>query len=113
MKNDINTPSEHTKLTAQPSPITPSLVPMVFPIGIALLILLLTGLSFLFMPNLTWVFALKVLFVYLAGIPSVFLVGSMILNKVSADLAIQKRNALTLGLLFSCVFILWKMGAYS
>nr|WP_241879199.1 hypothetical protein [Psychrobacter sp. PraFG1]UNK05925.1 hypothetical protein MN210_04055 [Psychrobacter sp. PraFG1] len=45
-------------------------------------------------------------------IPLGFWVGSLIMNKVKG-MHIQRRNALTLGWLISCVTLLWLMGTYS
>lgn len=46
-------------------------------------------------------------------IPAFFVIGSKILNQYSGKPPIQTRNALTLGLLFTCVAMLWMMSAYS
>lgn len=46
------------------------------------------------------------------GIPALFWVGALGLNWV-AGTQVQRRNALGLGWLVSCVFMLWLMGVYS
>lgn len=41
------------------------------------------------------------------------MLGAKILNKYSGKPPIQSRNALTLGLLFTCVAMLWLMAGNS
>lgn len=47
------------------------------------------------------------------AVPAFFVVGSKVLDKFSGKPPIHWRNALTLGLLFSCVSMLWLMAGYS
>lgn len=96
-----------------------SLVPKGLTIGLAIfaVILGLAGFGFRLalgetfadvLPNLIMTAAIFWVFV-----PSFFIIGSKILNKFSGKPPIQTRNALTLGLLFTCVAMLWLMSAYS
>lgn len=97
----------------------PSLVPKGVTIGLAVfaVILGLAGFGFRLalgekfadiLPNLIVTTAIFWLFV-----PAFFVVGSKVLNKFSGKPPIQTRNALTLGLLFTCVAMLWLMSVYS
>ena len=49
---------------------------------------------------------------FVIGIPVLFWLGALIMNKIKG-MHIQRRNALTLGWLISCVTMLWLMGTYS
>lgn len=49
---------------------------------------------------------------FVLGIPLLFWLGSKVMNKVKG-MNIEARNAITLGLLTSCVSLLWLMGTYS
>lgn len=51
--------------------------------------------------------------IFWVGVPVFFVVGSMVLNRFSNKPPIHWKNAVTLGLLFSCVSMLWLMSAYS
>lgn len=50
---------------------------------------------------------------FLVAVPLGFVVGARVLNRFSGKPAIYDRNALTLGLLFTCVAMLWVMSVYS
>lgn len=50
---------------------------------------------------------------FLVALPLGFVLGARAMNRYSANSPIQDRNALTLGLLFTCVTMLWLMGSYS
>lgn len=47
--------------------------------------------------------------IHLLGIPIAFVLGSWAMNRFN-HANIQRRNAVTLGFLISCVFLLWRMG---
>ena len=98
---------------------SPSLVPKGLTIGLAIFAVLLglAGFGFRLMfgdsfssilPSLVSTIA-----IFWLGIPLAFVMGSKVLNRYSGRAPIQNRNALTLGLLFSCVAMLWMMAAYS
>lgn len=96
-----------------------SLVPHSLTIGLAIfaVILCLAGFVFrlLFGESFSDILPTLIInmLVFWLGIPAFFWLGSKILNKFSNNLPIQTRNAITLGLLFSCVSMLWFMSAYS
>lgn len=50
---------------------------------------------------------------FLVAVPLGFVVGARAMNRFSGNAPIQDRNALTLGLLFTCVAMLWVMSVYS
>ena len=60
------------------------------------------------LPNL-----LMTIGIFWVVIPSLFVLGAKVLNKYSGKPPIHACNALTLGLLFTCVAMLWLMSAYS
>ncbi|PNK60174.1 hypothetical protein [Psychrobacter sp. FDAARGOS_221] len=99
-------------------PNTPSLIPKSVTIGLAsfALVLSLAGYVFRLLAGdpladvIRHAAVLVPLFVVV--IPAGFWLGSVIMNKVKG-MHIQRRNALTLGWLISCVTMLWFMGAYS
>ena len=98
---------------------TPSLVPKGLTIGLGIfaIVLGLAGFGFrlMFGENFSQIMPSLILTVaiFWVGIPLSFVLGSKILNRFSGRPPIQNRNALTLGLLFSCVAMLWMMAAYS
>lgn len=49
---------------------------------------------------------------FVLGIPLLFWLGSLLMNKVTGS-KVQRRNALTLGWLTACVAMLWLMGTNS
>lgn len=51
--------------------------------------------------------------IFWLAVPAFFVIGSKVLDKFSGKPPIHWRNALTLGLLFSCVSMLWLMAGYS
>lgn len=97
----------------------PSLVPKGLTIGLAVfaLILGLAGFGFRLYMGETLSAILPSLLVtglvFWVLIPAFFMLGSLLLNRFSGKPPIQTRNALTLGLLFSCVAMLWMMSVYS
>lgn len=99
--------------------LNPNLVPKGLTIGLAIfaMILGLAGFGFRLavgeklvdiLPNL-----LVTVGIFWVFVPSFFVLGSKVLNKYSGKPPIQTRNAMTLGLLFTCVAMLWLMSAYS
>ena len=96
----------------------PSLVPKNFTVGLAVfsLVLSLAGYVFRLMVGdplkEVLLHAAVLVPVFVIVIPVGFWVGARIMNKVKG-MHIQRRNALTLGWLTSCVTILWLMGTYS
>lgn len=50
---------------------------------------------------------------FLVAVPLGFVVGARAMNRFSEKTPIHDRNALTLGLLFTCVAMLWVMSVYS
>lgn len=109
----LSHPKSQTNLTD-----SPSLVPKRVTIGLALfsLILSLSGYGFRLAvgEELTAVLKHAAMLVpaFVIGVPLLFWLGSLIMNKVTGS-NIQRRNALTLGWLFSSVAMLWLMGTYS
>lgn len=96
-----------------------SLVPIGLTIGLAVfaVILCLAGFGFRLMlgeslHDILPTLVINIL-IFWFGIPLFFMIGSKIINRFSGKPPIQNRNALTLGLLFSCVAMLWLMSAYS
>lgn len=112
----VNT--DHATLSPTNLTDTPSLVPKRVTIGLALfsLILSLSGYGFRLAvgEELTAVLKHAAMLVpaFVIGVPLLFWLGSLIMNKVTGS-NIQRRNALTLGWLFSSVAMLWLMGTYS
>ena len=96
----------------------PSLVPKGITIGLAIfaLILSLAGYGFRLLaghePAEVLLHAAVLVPVFVLGIPLLFWLGSRVLNKVKG-MHIETRNAISLGLLTSCVSLLWIMGTYS
>ncbi|MFW2177179.1 MULTISPECIES: hypothetical protein [unclassified Moraxella] len=101
------------------TPSSPSLVPMGLTIGLGIfaLVLGLAGFGFRLYMGDTLAMILPTLMVtgliFWVLLPAFFVLGSMVLNRFSGKPPIQSRNALTLGLLFSCVAMLWLMSMYS
>lgn len=97
---------------------TPSLVPMGLTIGLGVFAFLLSiagyGFRLLAGEDLGSVarHALVVVSFFVIVLPSLFVIGAKILNKVSGT-TVQTQNAITLGFLISCVAVLSIMGVYS
>lgn len=104
--------------TADAAPTNPSLVPKGFTIGLALFSLLLSvsgyGFRLAIGEEVSAVLKHAAVLVpaFVIGIPVLFWLGSLVMNKVTGS-HIQRRNAMTLGWLCSCVGMLWLMGTYS
>lgn len=98
---------------------TPSLVPKGLTIGLAIFAVLLGlagfGFRLLFGDSLSQILPslISTIGIFWIGFPLGFVLGSKILNRYSGRPPVQARNALTLGLLSSCVTMLWLMAAYS
>ena len=95
-----------------------SLVPKGVTIGLAIFAIVLTLAGFVFrlalgetlsaiLPNV-----LITTLVFWVGIPLFFVAGAKIVNRFTHRPPIQTRNALTLGLLSTCVTMLWLMSMY-
>lgn len=120
MKNNkpINDATDSSKANNGTFEAKPSLVPKGFTIGLALfsLVLSLAGYVFQFIAGVSTADILRhaamLVPIFVVGIPFGFWAGALIMNKVKG-MNIQKRNALTLGWLTSCVTMLWLMGGYS
>lgn len=52
---------------------------------------------------------IKVVLIFWLGIPLFFVIGAKVMNRFSGKPPIQSHNAVTLGLLFTCVAMLWMM----
>lgn len=95
-----------------------SLVPKGISIGLAIftLILVLAGYGFRLALGEDWrdvlPQALILVPLFVVGVPALFWLGALIMNKLSGA-NIQRRNAFTLGWLIASVTILWLMGTYS
>lgn len=108
--------SENNDLINQP----PSIVPKGLTLGLAIFAFLLGIAGFVveivlfgrtfaeILPNF-----IRVIAIFWLLIPCGFMLGAKILNKYSGKPPIQSRNALTLGLLFTCVAMLWLMAGNS
>lgn len=95
---------------------SPSIVPKGLTIGLAIFAFILSIAGFVvkltlfgetfqqILPSLV-----RVIAIFWLLIPCGFMLGARIINKYSNKPAIQPRNALTLGLLISCVAMLWFM----
>ena len=98
---------------------SPSVVPKGLTIGLAIFAVLLGlagfGFRLMFGDSLSSMLPslVSTIAIFWLGIPLAFVVGSQVLNRYSGRAPIQNRNALTLGLLFSCVAMLWMMAVYS
>ena len=96
-----------------------SLVPKGLTIGLAIFAVILGLAGFVFRLAFGETFSqvlpslLLTVSIFWVGIPLFFVVGSKVLNRYSGKAPIQVRNALTLGLLFTCVAMLWFMSVYS
>ena len=96
----------------------PSLVPKGFTIGLAIFSIILSVAGYVFRyiygDPLTDILRHAAVLVpaFVIGIPVLFWLGALIMNKIKG-MHIQRRNALTLGWLISCVTMLWLMGTYS
>lgn len=97
---------------------SPGLVPKGFTIGLAIFSLILSVSGYVFRAlvgdPIGEILRHAALLVptFVLVIPLGFWVGALIMNKVKG-MHIQRRNALTLGWLISCVTLLWLMGTYS
>ena len=95
-----------------------SLVPKGITIGLAMfaLILSLAGYGFRLMvgddAGEVLRHAVVIVPAFMIGIPFLFWIGSLILNKVKG-MNIATWNAISLGYLTSCISMLWLMGTYS
>ncbi len=93
-----------------------SLVPMGITIGLAVFAFIL-GIAgflveiFLFHKTVSQIMpsVVRVVAIFWLLIPCGFMLGARIINKYSQKSSILPRNALTLGLLFTCVAMLWLM----
>ncbi|MDO4897043.1 MAG: hypothetical protein Q3971_06745 [Moraxella sp.] len=101
-----------------PNTHSPALVPIGITIGLAIfaLILALAGYGFrLLLGHDVWVVmrhASVIVSFFMIVVPALFVGGAKLMNKFQKT-NIQTRNAITLGLLMSCVAILTIMGRYS
>lgn len=97
---------------------TPSLVPKNITIGLFAFALVLSLAGYVFRLIVgdplkeVLLHAAVLVPVFVIVIPVGFWIGALIMNKIKG-MNIQRRNALTLGWLTSCVTILWLMGTYS
>ena len=95
-----------------------SLVPKGITIGLAMfaLILSLAGYGFRLMvgddTGEVLRHAMVIVPAFMIGVPFLFWIGSLILNKVKG-MDIATWNAISLGYLTSCISMLWLMGTYS
>lgn len=89
-----------------------TLVPAGITVGLAVFAVVLSLGSFIPMPAAERSMALiaVVFAVHVLIIPSGFVLGGWLMRKVNGD-QIAWRNSLSLGLLISCVWMLWKMGS--
>ncbi len=107
-----------TDQNGQSSDTTPSLVPLGITRGLAIfsLILSLAGYVFRLLTGEAWQSVLQhaavIVPAFVIGIPLLFWLGAWMMNRLT-DANIQRRNALSLGWLLSCVTMLWLMGTYS
>ena len=105
---------EHQNQDLQPR----SLVPKSITIGLALfaLILSLAGYGFRLMvgddTGEVLRHAVVIVPAFMIGVPFLFWIGSLILNKLKG-MDIATWNAISLGYLTSCISMLWLMGTYS
>lgn len=114
------TPSESlsSKSEVQAPDVQKSIVPKGITIGLAIfaLILSLAGYGFRLIAGEDFGdvarHAAVLVPAFVLGIPLLFWLGSRVLNKVKG-LNIETRNALSLGWLTACIFMLWLMGSYS
>lgn len=96
-----------------------SVVPIGVTIGLGIfaIILGLAGFGFRLMMGERWVDILPNLLVtvliFWVLVPSFFVLGAKVVNRFSHKPPILMQNALTLGLLFTCVAMLWLMSVYS
>lgn len=106
--NDIDTPSEPDV----------SVVPKAYTIGLAIMAVLLStaGYGFRLALGDPWqeviTHAVVIIPVFIFGFPTAMWLGAKIFTHITGN-AIHHRNAITLGLLLSCVTMLWLMGTYS
>lgn len=97
---------------------TPSLIPIGITIGLAIfaLILALAGYAFRLIAGHDTSEVLRhaavVVSFFMIVVPALFVGGAKLLNRFNHT-NIQTRNAITLGLLMSCVALLTIMGRYS
>lgn len=89
-----------------------SRVPTGITIGLLLFSIVLSLGSFIPLPaqDRPWSLVALVFSVHVLLIPLGFVLGGWLTRKINGD-AIDWRNSLSLGLLISCVWMLWKMGA--
>lgn len=108
--------NESLEINAQKAP--PSLIPLGVTIGLGVfaLLLALAGYGFRLLAGdevgKVVRHAMVVVSFFMIVVPSSFVGGSKLMNKYKGT-TIQTRNALTLGLLTSCVALLTIMGRYS
>lgn len=97
----------------------PSLVPLGVTYGLAVfaVVLALAGYGFRLALGepfaVLWRPMILTLLEFCVLLPVGFMAGAWVMNRLSGRAPIQMRNAMTLGLLFSCVAMLWLMSAYS
>ncbi|WP_227429253.1 hypothetical protein [Psychrobacter sp. I-STPA6b] len=112
-KDITNNPAQQLKTSKKVS-----LVPKGITIGLAIATLCLSSAIYIFRlilgddPNTVIRHALIIVPLFTLGVPLVFWLGALVMNKFKG-MNIQTRNALTLGWLMACVGLLWLMGAYS
>lgn len=94
-----------------PAP-NPTQVPVGITVGLAVFAVVLSLGSFIPMPAAERSIALiaLVFLVHVIVIPASFVLGGWVMSKVNGD-QIHWRNSLSLGLLISGVWMLWKMGS--
>ena len=115
LNHDMSIDAQHSRNSYE---VKPSLVPKGFTIGLALfsLVLSLAGYVFRYISGdaITDILRHAAVLVptFVIGIPLLFWISALIMNKIKG-MHIQRRNALTLGWLISCVTMLWLMGSYS
>lgn len=95
-----------------------SVVPKAYTAGLAVMAMLLSmaGYGFRLALGEPWqqvlTHAAVVVPAFVLGFPLAMWVGSKVFTHITGN-QVQSRNAITLGLLLSCVTMLWLMGTYS
>lgn len=116
--NPLQTQAKSTGTNNNEQNQQPSLVPKRITIGLGVFafILSLAGYGFRLLaghdPKEVLLHAAVLVPAFVLGIPLLFWLGSKVMNKAKG-MNIEARNAITLGLLTSCVSLLWLMGTYS
>lgn len=117
---DNNAMNKHTQTNKHSETLKtePSLVPKGLTIGLAVFAVILSLAGYVFRVLAGDPFkevlqhAMVLVPFFVVVIPAGFWLGAVIMNKIKG-MHIQRRNALTLGWLISCVTMLWFMGTYS